>query len=137
VVTVSAATPETLSANVAAVREAVAAENPRRTAQLAWSSTVVKDGLRQRATLAGLGRYGLLDACDEWLREAADSPRPPAAAARRARPRVALVFTGQGSQYAGMTAALLSHCPPYRRHLAEASAALGELGDGPHTTVER
>ncbi|MBB1242650.1 acyltransferase domain-containing protein [Streptomyces durbertensis] len=136
-VTVSAATPDTLPANVVAMREAVAAENPRRTAQLAWSSTVVKDGLRQRATLAGLGRYGLLDACDEWLREAADSPRPPAATARRGRPRVALVFTGQGSQYAGMTAALLRHCAPYRRHLAEASAALGELGDGPHTTVER
>ncbi|MQS03881.1 acyltransferase domain-containing protein [Streptomyces alkaliterrae] len=98
---------------------------------------MVKDGLRQRATLAGLGRYGLLDACDEWLREAADSPRPPAAAARRGRPRVALVFTGQGSQYAGMTATLLRHCAPYRRHLAEASAALGELGGGPHTTVER
>ncbi|WP_199543189.1 type I polyketide synthase [Prauserella sp. PE36] len=127
VLTVTAATREALAANVAALRDALAAEVPGRVAQFAWTSTRVKTGLRYRAAVGGIGRDALVAACDTLTRTLPGDGRPAA-------PRVALAFTGQGSQYAGMAAPLYRHCAAFRHHLDEASAALGELPGG--TLVE-
>ncbi|MBI1357401.1 MAG: alpha/beta fold hydrolase [Acidobacteria bacterium] len=50
------------------------------------------------------------------------------------RPKVAFLFTGQGSQYAGMAASLYESCPPFRADLDHCSQILGRslpelLGD--------
>ncbi|MEU6644635.1 beta-ketoacyl synthase N-terminal-like domain-containing protein [Saccharomonospora sp. NPDC046836] len=127
VLTVTAATTAALAANLTELRAAVAAEVPGRVAQLAWSSTVVKRGLRHRAAVGGVGRDGLLTALDRVLGEQNGHDAGSA-------PRIALVFTGQGSQFPAMTAALYRHCPPYRQQLDRVSAAIGELPGG--TLVE-
>jgi acyl transferase domain-containing protein len=126
VLVTGAATQAGLHTNLGALREAVAAEPAATVGQLAWSTTVVKTGHRHRAAIAGTPAE-LLPALDAALAAipaaAKPSPRPKA-------PRVALVFTGQGSQYPGMTSPLYRHCPPYRRHLEAVSAALGSLAGG-------
>ena len=82
------------------------------------ASNEVKTGNRYRFAVAvGDGRE-LAPA----LRAAA---MDPAAGVRRAgRARVAFLYTGQGSQFPGMTAGLLREAPLYRRFLIEADAAL-------------
>ncbi|GAA4982786.1 beta-ketoacyl synthase N-terminal-like domain-containing protein [Pseudonocardia tropica] len=134
VLVTGSATADGLARNVRALAAAATATPPGHAAQLGWSSTVVKSGLRFRAAVgAAPGR--LADELDRLARRLDDTPPTPAGPAG---PRVALLCTGQGSQYAGMTAALVRCCRPYRDHLADAADALGPLRDGdPDTRVDR
>ena len=72
-----------------------------------------------------------------------DGPAPSHAPAP---PRIALLFTGQGAQYPGMSAGLYAGMPAFRRHLDQVCAAfdphlpapllpviLGDAGDVHHT----
>ncbi|MFI9062680.1 type I polyketide synthase [Streptomyces sp. NPDC053429] len=126
VFTLSTDTPEALRRNLAAQAEAVARRPRGAAATLCRSSNRVKTGLPYRfaATVRDTGE--LVDA----LREAAARPDAAGGAARPwGRPVVAFLFTGQGTEYPGMTAGLHRESPAYRRHLGEADEALaGHLG---------
>ncbi|MGI5195723.1 type I polyketide synthase [Streptomyces sp. CA-288835] len=93
---------------------------------LCWSSNRAKTGHRYRFALpaADTGELaaGLREAAtdDDLLARLAGQPT--------GKPQVALLFTGQGSQYPAMTARLYRQSPLYRRFLNEADAALA-----PHT----
>jgi acyl transferase domain-containing protein len=122
---VSANTMRALQRNVAVLSATVAREPAERLAQLCHSTNMAKSGQRYRVALPLTSAAGLRDE----LRALADDPSALAAAARSATgsPRVAFLFTGQGSQYVGMTKALYEICPAYRRRLDEADAAIRPL----------
>ncbi|MEW1799972.1 type I polyketide synthase [Streptomyces virginiae] len=127
VFTVSADTPEALRRNLAAQADAVAGRPRGAAAALCRSSNLVKTGLPHRFATAVRDTGELVDA----LRRAA-APTDTAAEQGRpwGRPVVAFLFTGQGSEYPGMTAGLHRESPLYRRHLAEADEALApHLGE--------
>ncbi|MER6915970.1 beta-ketoacyl synthase N-terminal-like domain-containing protein [Streptomyces sp. NPDC000594] len=125
VFTLSAPNPAALRRNLLAQADAV---QKRRVpvGPLCWSSNLVKTGHRYRFALPAGDTVELAGA----LREAAGDE---ALLARLSggpvgKPLVALLFTGQGSQYPAMTARLYQESPLYRKFLDEADAALA-----PHT----
>ncbi|WP_030715481.1 type I polyketide synthase [Streptomyces sp. NRRL F-2580] len=121
VFTVSGDTPEALRRNLAAQAEAVARRPRGGAAALCWSSNRIKTGLPHRFAVPVRDTDELVSA----LRRAAD-PQDAAGSGGRPwdRPVVAFLFTGQGSEFPGMTAGLHRDSPAYRRHLAEADEAL-------------
>jgi acyl transferase domain-containing protein len=118
VFSLTAASPDSLRENLLAQADAV--ERLRGSAAgVCWASNEVKTGNRYRyAVAAGDGRE--LAAA---LRTAALDPTT-AGVRRTGRARVAFLYTGQGSQFPGMTAGLLREAPLYRRFLLEADTAL-------------
>ncbi|MFJ7591008.1 beta-ketoacyl synthase N-terminal-like domain-containing protein [Streptomyces sp. NPDC097617] len=127
VFTVSGDTPEALLRNLAAQAEAVAGRPRGGAAALCWSSNRVKTGLPYRFAAPVRDTDELVAA----LRRAATPQEEPGSAGRPwGRPVVAFLFTGQGSEFPGMTAGLHRESPAYRRHLAEADAAIAaHLGE--------
>ncbi|MEV7995891.1 beta-ketoacyl synthase N-terminal-like domain-containing protein [Streptomyces sp. NPDC086077] len=121
VFTLTAPNAEALRRNLLVQAESAAA---RRTplGPLARSSNRVKAGHRLRFAAAATDTAELV----ATLREAAADPeRLTRLSARPAgRTRTAFLFTGQGSQYPRMTAALYERSPLYRAFLDEADAAL-------------
>ncbi|MEV5986221.1 beta-ketoacyl synthase N-terminal-like domain-containing protein [Streptomyces sp. NPDC052051] len=89
---------------------------------LARSANRVKAGHRHRFATTATDTGELVAA----LRESAADPALLArlTGSPTARPRVAFLFSGQGSQYPRMTAALYEQSPLYRHFLDEADAAL-------------
>ncbi|MEU2451371.1 beta-ketoacyl synthase N-terminal-like domain-containing protein [Streptomyces sp. NPDC012765] len=127
VFTVSGDTPEALRRNLAAQAEAVAARPRGGAAALCWSSNRVKTGLPYRFAAPVRDTDDLVAA----LRRAAAPQEGTGSAGRPwGRPVVAFLFTGQGSEFPRMTAGLHRESPAYRRHLAEADAAIAaHLGE--------
>ncbi|MFJ6759844.1 type I polyketide synthase [Streptomyces sp. NPDC091273] len=121
VFTVSGDTPEALRRNLAAQADAVAGRPRGGAAALCWSSNRIKTGLPYRFAAPVRDTDELV----AELRRAA-APQDAAGSGGRpwGRPVVAFLFTGQGSEYPGMTAGLHHDSPAYRRHLAEADEAL-------------
>ncbi|GGZ73193.1 type I polyketide synthase [Streptomyces bluensis] len=125
VFTLTAPSLEALRRNLLVQADAV---QRRRTpvGPLCWSSNRAKTGHRHRfalpATDTGELAAGLREAAADDDLLARLSGRPTG------KPRVALLFTGQGSQYPAMTARLYRQSPLYRRFLDEADTALA-----PHT----
>lgn len=127
VFTVSADTPEALRRNLAAQADAIAARPNGGAAALCRSSNRVKTGLPHRfaVTVRDTGELAA------QLRRAVTlrTPASPDAAVPTdrpwGRPVVAFLFTGQGSEFPGMTAGLYRESPAYRRHLDEADEAIG------------
>ncbi|AQU68945.1 type I polyketide synthase [Streptomyces niveus] len=89
---------------------------------LARAGNRVKAGHRHRFAITATDTAELV----AGLRESAADPELLARLSGRptARPRTAFLFTGQGSQYPRMTAALYEQSPLYRHFLDEADAAL-------------
>ncbi|MET7644821.1 beta-ketoacyl synthase N-terminal-like domain-containing protein [Streptomyces sp. NPDC005426] len=126
VFTVSADTPEALRRNLAAQADAIAARPKGGAAALCWSSNRIKTGLPHRFAVTARDTGELV----ARLRRAVTlrTPVSPDAAVTTdrpwGRPVVAFLFTGQGSEFPGMTAGLYRESPAYRRHLDEADEAL-------------
>ncbi|MFD7033108.1 type I polyketide synthase [Streptomyces sp. NPDC059917] len=122
VFTVSGDTPEALRRNLCAQADLLARRPRGNAAALCWTSNRVKTGLPYRAAFTARDTTGLAAA----LRTAADDERLRASIADRAwrPPVVGFLFTGQGVQEPGMTAALYRESPVYRRHLDEVDEAL-------------
>ncbi|WP_030692728.1 type I polyketide synthase [Streptomyces globisporus] len=121
VFTLTADSPEGLRRNLAAQAAALAAGPRTPAAAVCRTSNHVKTGLpcRFAVTARDTGRLAAA------LRTAAEETSTPGEALRpRSAPVVAFLFTGQGSQFAGMTADLHRESPAYRRRLDEADAAL-------------
>jgi acyl transferase domain-containing protein len=93
-----------------------------RAAALCWASNEVKTGQRYRYAVAAGDTRDLAEA----LRAAAEDPAVVGAEALRpkSRPKLAFLFTGQGSQFPKMTVRLAAEAPLYRGFLREADAAL-------------
>ncbi|EMF55906.1 MULTISPECIES: type I polyketide synthase [Streptomyces] len=89
---------------------------------LSWSSNRTKTGHRYRFAVPAQDTGELVTT----LREAAtdDDLLARLVGNTAGRPQVALLFTGQGSQYPAMTARLYLQSPLYRRFLNEADEAL-------------
>jgi acyl transferase domain-containing protein len=122
VLTVSANSVQALQRNIPTLAETLDGQPEERLGQLCHSTNRVKSSLRYRIAIAATSTMDVTLELRRLLRDA-DS-----VAERSARPsgqpRMAFLFTGQGSQYAGMSKALHEACPPYRARLAEADAAL-------------
>jgi acyl transferase domain-containing protein/acyl carrier protein len=96
---------------------------------IAFSLATTRAALEHRAVALGSSREELLGGLDALGR----GERPPAAALGRAAAsaRVAYLFTGQGSQRAGMGAGLYRAYPVYREALDAACAELDKQMDRP------
>ncbi|MER7732238.1 beta-ketoacyl synthase N-terminal-like domain-containing protein [Streptomyces erythrochromogenes] len=126
VFTLSADTPEALRRNLAAQADAVAGRPPGGAAALCFGSNRVKTGLPHRFAVPVRDTGALVDA----LRRAALQDTAAGGGRPWGRPVTAFLFTGQGSEFPGMTAGLHHDSPLYRRHLAEADEALApHLGE--------
>ncbi|HEY3751016.1 MAG TPA: beta-ketoacyl synthase N-terminal-like domain-containing protein [Pseudonocardiaceae bacterium] len=125
VLTISANTVTALHRNVAMLAATVTREPAERLAQLCHSTNVVKSTQRCRLAVP----LSTPDALRDTVLALADDPGMVAAASRRpaGKPKIAFLFTGQGSQYAGMAAALYANCPAYQERFDEADAVLTPL----------
>jgi acyl transferase domain-containing protein/acyl carrier protein len=95
-------------------------------ADVGFSLATTRSALAHRAVVIGTGRAGLLRGLDAV---ATGTEAPYVVRGDAADPgRVAFVFPGQGSQWAGMAAGLLAESPVFRERLAACDAALA-----PHT----
>ncbi|MFE6972403.1 type I polyketide synthase [Streptomyces sp. NPDC057682] len=126
VFTVTADTAEALCRNLAAQADAVAARAPGGTAALCRTSNRVKTGLPHRFALTARDTGELVAGLRRAVERRTPAPGVPGAAGDRpwGRPVVAFLFTGQGSEYPEMTAALYRESPAFRRRLDEADAAV-------------
>ncbi|MCF3131980.1 type I polyketide synthase [Streptomyces olivochromogenes] len=121
VFTLTADTPGALIRNLTEQADAVARRPRTAAAALCRQSNRVKTGLPYRFAVTARDTEELAGA----LREAAAGGLPEQVAHRPwSRPSVAFLFTGQGAQYAGMTAGLYRESAAYRQHLDAADAAL-------------
>ncbi|WP_063763225.1 type I polyketide synthase [Streptomyces sp. NRRL WC-3742] len=93
-------------------------------ADLGRSLALTRSALEERAVVVAADRVGAL----AGLAALADRQPAPALVTGRAdvSGKVAFVFPGQGSQWAGMAAELLDSSPVFAARLAECDAALGE-----------
>ena len=120
VFTITAPTVDALRRNLLAQADALPGRRGP-AGSLCWTSNQVKTGHRYRFALAADDTRELAEglraaAADEDLTGLVDQPA--------GRPKVAFLFTGQGSQFEGMTAGLHRDWPLYRRFLDEADDAL-------------
>lgn len=122
VFTLSGSDVAAVQRNAAASARAIRDSGDVSLAGLCQASNRIKVSLRHRAAV-GAGSPDELASVLEAL--ATDDAVAARQVRRRERaPRIAFAFTGQGSQHPGMTRALLECSPVYRRHLADADAAL-------------
>ncbi|WP_405443191.1 type I polyketide synthase [Streptomyces niveus] len=121
VFTLTAPNADALRRNLLAQADAAAARRVP-LGPLARSSNRVKAGHRHRFATAATDTSELV----ARLRESAAAPELLDRLSGRpaGRPRIAFLFTGQGSQYPRMTAGLYEQSPLYRHFLDEADAAL-------------
>ncbi|MFE3289376.1 type I polyketide synthase [Rhodococcus sp. NPDC059234] len=116
VVTVSSTSREGLRRNMTRLADHLAGQPAGRLAQLCWSSNEIKSSGRHRVAIAATH----LDRAVADLRATANDDARLSAAAGVARAvSTGWLFTGQGSQYRGMSAPLHERCGSYRRALAE------------------
>lgn len=130
VVTVSAATPAALSVNIARVAEYLDGVSDSDFARVSRGTNLVKSDRRVRLAVAAPDRRTAVAQLRTRLRDHVASGLPP----NRVRPRVAFLFTGQGSLTAGVARRLASSIPAVRTHV---DRALTLFPDDVAATVEQ
>ncbi|MFC7448478.1 type I polyketide synthase [Rhodococcus daqingensis] len=116
VLTVSSASRDGLRRNAARLADDLAGQPEGRLAQVCWSSNKIKSSGRHRLALPARGRD---EAVAELRDLVTDDGRFAAATGQARAVSTGWLFTGQGSQYRGMSAALHAESGRYRRALAE------------------
>ena len=132
-VTLSARTPEALRGAAAAWRDHLRSEEGRgqRLRDIAATTALRRTHFERRLALVGASHEALADTLQGWLEEReGPSFSATGAAAEGARPRVALVFPGQGSQWVGMGRGLYRDEPVFRDALQACEQALAPFTDG-------
>jgi acyl transferase domain-containing protein len=122
VVTISAPSAHALRSNAASIGRALRTVDVDRVGAWCRSTNIVKRSHRHRVVLEG-DRDALVDG----LEQVAAGARPDLASAGRPHrlpAAVGLLFSGQGTQYAGMTRPLYNANPVYRKALDTVSAAV-------------
>jgi acyl transferase domain-containing protein len=122
VLTISAPSARALRRNAESMTAALETLDTTRVASWCRSTNVVKRSNRHRLVVAG-DRDTLVDGIRQFTAGAGDdlvSSAPP----HRAPASVGLLFSGQGTQYPGMTRRLYDAHPTYRENLDSAAAAL-------------
>ncbi|MFI6349935.1 type I polyketide synthase, partial [Streptomyces sp. NPDC050560] len=124
---ITAKSEAALRAQAGRLAERVAADLGLRLADLGHSLATTRAALEHRAVLVAGGREELL----AGLRAAAagDTPDNLASGTAAGRAKVAFVFPGQGSQWAGMALELLDTAPVFARRIEECARALGAFTD--------
>ncbi|WP_254896889.1 type I polyketide synthase [Amycolatopsis sp. Hca4] len=119
----SAKSSEALPAQAAALRERAAEGS---VADIAFSLATARTGFPHRAVVTGTDREALLAGLSAL---ADDLPAPNVVTGAVAPGRAALVFPGQGSQWAGMALELAGASPVFAARLDECAAALTSFVD--------
>ncbi|MEV7093999.1 type I polyketide synthase [Amycolatopsis sp. NPDC051045] len=119
----SAKTPEALRAQAVALQQRAAGHHP---ADIAFSLATSRTAFPHRAVVTGAGRDALLAGLSAL---AEDLPAPNVVTGTAAPGRTALVFPGQGSQWAGMALELAESSPVFAVRLDECAAALDSFVD--------
>ncbi|MFJ5920980.1 type I polyketide synthase [Kitasatospora sp. NPDC092948] len=129
----SGRTASALGDQAARLRARLATHAPARPADLGFSLATTRSAFEHRAVVIGDGHPALLDGLAALSGPGTDLPTAPAAptpadvvagTGRVVEGRTALVFPGQGSQWAGMARDLLATSPAFRDRLAACDAAL-------------
>ncbi|MER5556559.1 type I polyketide synthase [Streptomyces sp. NPDC002793] len=90
-------------------------------ADIAHTLVTARSALEHRAVVTGTDRPGLLAALTAL---AEDRPHPAVVTGRDTTPKVAFLFPGQGTQWAGMAARLLDESPVFATRFAQCAHAL-------------
>ncbi|MEV7414853.1 SDR family NAD(P)-dependent oxidoreductase [Streptomyces sp. NPDC089919] len=128
--TLSANTPDALRALAAAYGPVVESADPRGLADMCYTTHVGRARLKHGLSLTGTRDELAAGLAAFAAGERAEQVSAHAPAGAKAR-RVGWLFTGQGSQYAGMATRLAAHEPVFAAALAECVAALDPLLDEP------
>ncbi|GAA1390451.1 hypothetical protein GCM10009639_19290 [Kitasatospora putterlickiae] len=127
----SGRTASALGDQAARLRARLTADAPAREADIGFSLATTRSAFEHRAVVIGDGRPALLDGLAALSGPGTDLSTAPATPAdvvagtgRVVEGRTALVFPGQGSQWAGMAQDLLATSPAFRDRLAACDAAL-------------
>ncbi|MGW7580994.1 type I polyketide synthase [Kitasatospora sp. NPDC054768] len=127
----SGRTASALGDQAARLRARLATDAPARAADIGLSLATTRSAFEHRAVVIGDGRPALLDGLAALSGPGTDPSTAPATPAdvvagtgRVVEGRTALVFPGQGSQWAGMARDLLATSPVFRDRLAACDTAL-------------
>ncbi|MGK3959667.1 SDR family NAD(P)-dependent oxidoreductase [Sorangium sp. So ce118] len=123
----SARSPEALAALALDVGRALrggAASGARGLRDIAYSASVRRSHQRHRLAVTGRSRAEMAEALERFARGEAHAGLSRGAPRSGERPRTAFVFSGQGSQWAGMGLALLDEEPAFRAVLESCDALL-------------
>ncbi|WP_026411166.1 type I polyketide synthase [Actinomadura oligospora] len=130
---VSAKSSEALRAQAAGLAEHITARPALSSADVGWSLIKTRSVFEHRAVVLGEDRTAALPA----LAEGAAHPDVVTGLAEQIDPGPVLVFPGQGSQWAGMGAALLDESPVFAARMTECEQALAPHVDWSLTDVIR
>ncbi|MFE0138235.1 type I polyketide synthase [Streptomyces sp. NPDC059037] len=119
--------PSGLTAQARRLREWVAARPELNPLDIGYSLATDRAQLSHRAVLIGNDRTELLTRLAQIEHPAPGQDTAPGATARPGR--VAFIFPGQGSQWAGMAVELLATAPVFAERMAECAEALAPYVD--------
>jgi len=130
----SAPTAAALAAQAGRLRSFLTARPDLATADVGLSLAVTRSAFACRAVVSGADRAALTDGLAALERGQTPSPDVVAGQTIGTGPPV-LVFPGQGSQWAGMSAGLCESSPSFRDRLEDCAAALAQFVDWNLTDV--
>lgn len=125
----SAASAESLVRQAALWRGRIAAADAEETARLVSAAAWTREPMTHRLVALGTGREALLAALDDHV-EGRKSPAVLTGRSTRAGGRTAFLFSGNGSQWAGMGRHLLATDATFARRFHEIAELFAKLGDG-------
>ncbi|MET9487045.1 type I polyketide synthase [Nocardia sp. NPDC006630] len=128
---ISGKTPEALAEQAARLAEHVRAHPEFTSREVGHALTASRATFDHRAVVLGGNRVDLL----AGLAAVADSVPVGPIRGQAAERQVVFVFPGQGAQYAGMAAQLMTESPVFAAKIAECEAALSEFVDWSLTDV--
>ncbi|MEV0598850.1 SDR family NAD(P)-dependent oxidoreductase [Streptomyces sp. NPDC050315] len=127
--TISGKSPEALRAQAARLRQYVAERPAYRPVDVARSLATTRAALTHRAVVVARGRDGLLTGLDALAEGSTAGDEAAVITGAAGNPRLAFVFPGQGSQWAGMALELLDTAPAYAERMTQCRDALAAFVD--------